>query len=163
MLRDDLSSDLDDPLGMLDGAVRRRLRDFLGLILGAVLERHQPSQHPRRVRALAPGSIEERDYLTMVAAGSALAGPCTADRIAGADSSVDRETRRSERVVCFEAVACSGEEFLGLAQVNARLRRSHPTGASGSRQGPHPRFRRVVDPATWFPPARSPARAVGVT
>src|SRR5262245_20441849 len=160
---DDLASDLDDPLGVFDGAFRCRLRDIFGLVFGAVLERQQASERPHRVRALAPGLAEEPNHLTVIAAGSALARPRAADRIAGTDSCVDREARRRERVARLEAVACSSEEFLGFAQVDARLCCGDPAGPSWSRHASHSRSRRVVDPATWCPRARSPATGSDVT
>jgi len=131
--RADLARDLDDALGLLDGASGGRLRDVLRLVLGSVLQRHESGEQTRGVLAFASRIAEERDRLAVIGSRGTLTRARAADRISGADPGVHRKTRCRERVAGVEALASGGEELLALAEVAAHLRRGDASGARLSR------------------------------
>ena len=77
--RDDLARELDDPLGLLDGASGGRLRDVLRLVLRSVLQGHESSEQPRCVLAFASRVRKQRSGLRVVGTCRTLTG-ARADR-----------------------------------------------------------------------------------
>ena len=135
----------------------------LGLVLRAVLERHQPREDTRRVRAFTAGLPEKHSRLRVIGARGTFAR-CVPPQIASPALIAACTARLVAASVCptVKLLASRDEELFGLAEVAADLLLRDPPSAAFLRHGRGFRSPPTACPARPRPPDGSLATTAGV-